>query len=312
MSPFLTRRESLALLGSALALGACRGDGRSVLKVGSQKGGTKALLTASGALDGAPFEVEWSEFPAAQTLLEAVGGGAVDLGVAADAPFLFAYLSGSPIKAVSAQVANPRPSESVALIVPPGSAVRDLAELKGKRVATSRGSIGHFFVLRALEDAALPFDSVRFAFLSPGDAKAAFSSGAVDAWASWTPFLTTALKEGARIVVDGKYLINGYGFEIANDRALLEKRGLISDFLRREAAALQWAKAHVDDFARVLASETGLPLDIARVMAEKNGRSAVPITKQVIEDQEKVVDLFRRAGEVKSMRSISSAFQMNI
>jgi ABC-type amino acid transport substrate-binding protein len=83
-------------------LAARGGSSRPVLAVGSQRGGTKALMLASGALDGAPYRVEWSEFPAAQNLLEAIGAGAVDLGMASDAPFQFAYQNGQPIKAVAA------------------------------------------------------------------------------------------------------------------------------------------------------------------------------------------------------------------
>lgn len=91
-----------ALLALVLAVGVYAWLGRGpapggVLNVGSQRGGTKALLLASGVLKGAPYTVEWSEFPAAQNLQEAIGAGAVDVGLASDAPFLFAYQSGQPI-----------------------------------------------------------------------------------------------------------------------------------------------------------------------------------------------------------------------
>jgi hypothetical protein len=92
-------------------LAARGGSSRPVLAVGSQRGGTKALMLASGALDGAPYRVEWSEFPAAQNLLEAIGAGAVDLGMASDAPFQFAYQNGQPLKAVAALSARPRPTD---------------------------------------------------------------------------------------------------------------------------------------------------------------------------------------------------------
>jgi len=118
-----SRRGAVALLASTFALAACgRKDESQVLKVGSQRGGTKALMLSSGALDGISYQVEWSEFPAAQNLLEAIGSGAIDVGLAGDAPFQFAYQSGSPIKAVSAQVVQPRPTEAVSLVVPPHAA----------------------------------------------------------------------------------------------------------------------------------------------------------------------------------------------
>jgi len=305
----MSRRHALTLFGATLTLAACgREDRGKLLRVGSQRGGTKALMLSSGALDGIAYAVEWSEFPAAQTLLEAIGGGAIDMGLTGDAPFQFAYQSGSPIRAVSAQRTDPRPFESVALIVPAQSPVRTLADLRGKRIATTRGSIGHYLALRALAQAGLPLDAVIFTWLSPGDTKAAFSSGAVDGWATWAPYLSAAIKEGARVVADGHDLISGYGFEVANDTAIATKAALLRDFLRRESHALTWAGGNRDAYARVLAGETGLPADIARTMVDKNLRQAVPIDDRVIADQQEVLDAFRKAGETRGERPIDQAF----
>ncbi|HEX7819075.1 MAG TPA: ABC transporter substrate-binding protein [Sphingobium sp.] len=308
----LTRRSMLVLSGTSLALAACGKGGSTnkggVLRVGSQRGGTKALLNASGTLDGIGYSVEWSEFPAAQPLLEAIGSGAVDLGLAGDAPFLFAYQAGSPIKAVQAQTAIGRPSRALGIVVPASSPVQSLTDLKGKRIATTRGSIGHYLILRALAAEKLPPDYVRITYLSPSDAKAALQSGAVDAWSVWVPYITLALSEGYRVLVDGKSLLAGAGFDVASDAAIAGKRELLKDFVAREAAALEWAKAHVDDYAKVLSRETGLPFGIAREMSIRNARVAVPFTPSLIAEQQTVVDTFRAAGEIKATRSIKDAF----
>lgn len=304
---------TIRLAGLLLGLLALAGCGRGapdtqVLHVGSQRGGTKAIMLASGALEGAPYTVEWSEFPAAQHLLEAIGGGSVDLGLVGDAPFLFAYQSGSPIKAVGVQYAPRRPREALALVVPKGSPVRTVADLKGKTVATTRGSVGHYLVIRALAAAKLPPDTVRFTFLAPGDAKAAFSSGAVDAWATWAPYLLPARKEGARIIADGHDLVRGYGFVVANDRAIASHRVQIADFLAREAKALRWAQTNRTAYGQVLAKETGLPADVAQDYADKNQRQPVLIDDAVIADQRQVLDDFRRAGAFEGKRDIAGAF----
>jgi sulfonate transport system substrate-binding protein len=308
-------KRLLIALGTLLALAACGGGAggdKTVLHVGSQRGGTRAVMLASGALEGAPYKVEWSEFPAAQHLLEAIGGGAVDVGLVGDAPFMFAYQSGSRIKAVGAQYASERPSEALALVVPAGSPARTLADLKGKKVATTRGSVGHYLVIRALADAGLPADWVTFTFLPPGDAKAAFSSGSIDGWAIWTPYLPAALKEKARIIVDGHDLVQAYGFEVANDDAIAAKPALLADFLKREAKGLAWARANPDTYAAVLAKETGLPLDIAQDYARKNRRVAVPIDDSVIADQRQVLDDFRKAGAVAGTRELASGFDRSL
>lgn len=309
----LTRRNMLALSGVSLALAACgrAGQGDSdagVLRVGSQRGGTKALVTASKALDGAAYTVEWSEFPAAQPLLEAIGSGAVDLGLAGDAPFLFAYGSGSPIKAVQGQFAPNRPTEALGIVVPGASPVRQLADLKGKRVATGRGSIGHYLILRALAAQHLPPDYVTITFLSPSDAKAALQTGAIDAWSTWVPYISMAIADGYRVIVDGKALAHGTGFDVASEKAVAEKRAILKDFLVREAKALDWARSHVDAAAAVLSKDTGLPIAIAREMVLRNGRQAVPITPQLVAEQQVVLDTFRAAGAIGSTRDIKAAY----
>jgi len=297
---------------TACGHGAGSADQANVLHIGSQRGGTKAVLLASGALEGASYKVEWSEFPAAQHLLEAIGAGAVDVGLVGDAPFMFAYQSGSHIRAIGAQTVASRPAGALALVVPQGSPVRTLADLKGKKVATTRGSVGHYLVIRALAQAQLPPDWVQFTFLSPGDAKAAFSSGAIDGWATWTPYLPVVLKEHARTIVDGHDLVRGYGFEIANDDAIKAKPALLADFLKREAKALIWARANPGAYARVLAKETGLPIDIARDYADKSGRTSVPIDDNVIADQQQILDDFRNAGVVKGQRTLADGFDRTL
>ncbi len=310
----LNRRNLLAGLAATVALTACgRGAGANarVLRIGSQRGGTKSLMLASGALDGAPYQVEWSEFPAAQNLLEALGSSAVDLGLVGDAPFQFAYQTGSPIKAVGAQRTQARLDGALSILVPAKSPIHDGKGLKGKRIATTRGSVGHYLVLRSMIASGLQADDVKIVFLSPSDSRAALQSGAVDAWSTWMPYVAAAQAEGDRIVVDGRDFVQGYGFEVAPESAIASKREQLSDFLRREARALEWAKGHVDDYGAVLAKETGLPPDIARATAEKNIRLRVPIDNRVISDQQVVLDTFRTFGEVKSSRPLDGAFILN-
>lgn len=284
-----------------------RGDD-NVLRVANQKGQVKAMMLASGVLKGAPYTVEWSEFPAAQPLLEAVGGGAADLGLAADAPFIFAYQSGSPVKAIAVQAPASQAPEALAILVKNGSPLRGPQDLVGKSVATTRGSIGHHLLLQTLERAKIPVDKVRVTFLPPGDAKAAFDSGAIDAWATWTPYTNVAIKEGARPVADAKDYGLPLYIDIANAGSIEPKRALLADFLRREAKAVAWARAHPDDFARVLAKETGLPLDIARASFERSNRVSRPIDDRIVAHEQVITARFQNAGLINSPRDVRLAF----
>lgn len=289
-----------------LTRGPAAGD---VLHVGSQRGGTKALMIASGALKGASYMVDWSEFPAAQNLQEAIGAGAVDVGLAGDAPFQFAYQSGQPIKAIAALAARPRPAGMLAILVPKDSPIHDVAGLRGKKIATTRGSIGHYLILRVLEANGLKPDDVKITFLSPGDTKAAFDSGSIDAWAAWSPYVPTALAGGARIVADGAPLFNAYVFDVANAGSVEEKRSILTDFVRREAQAYVWARTHPRDYAQVLARETGLPFDIALYHVSHQPLARVPIDDALKAEERDVVAHFRKAGALAGDRPLDQAYE---
>ncbi len=293
--------------GIVLALRA-RGGGQDVLRVANQKGQVKAMMLAAGALEGAPYKVEWSEFPAAQPLLEAVASGAVDLGLAADAPFIFAYESGAPIKGIAVQAPAAQASEALSILVKAGSPIRSAADLAGRIVATTRGSIGHHLLLQALERANIPAAKVKITFLAPADAKAAFDSGAIDAWSTWTPYTNVAIKEGARVVADGKDYGLPLSIDIANADAIGPKRALLADFLKREARALRWAHDHPQQFAVVLSKETGLPLDIAQASFVRNNRLAAPIDDALVVREREIAGRYARAGYIRSERDIGAAF----
>jgi sulfonate transport system substrate-binding protein len=307
----LIQRRTLLISGAAAVLAACGrtggGPGHAVLKVGSQKGGTKALMTASGDLAGAPYKVEWSEFAAAQPLLEAIAAGAVDVGAVGDAPFLFAFASGTPIKAVQASKASGGGS-GTQILVRANSPIRSATGLRGLKIATGRGSIGHYVLLRVLEREGIKPTEASIVFLSPGDAKAAFSSGSIDAWATWGAFVALARADGARSLADGKGILSGYGFDVAGPRAIADKRPQLEDFLRRLARAKRWVADHKAEYAAVLSKETGLALEITAYTVSNTRSEPVPIDATVLAEEQRTLEGFRAAGALTSAPDLASGF----
>lgn len=183
---------------------------KTVLRAGDQKGGLRALLEAAGELKDLSYDIKWTEFPAAAPLAEALNADAVDFGPIGDAPLLFTLAAGSRVKAFAANRSDPY---GTAILVTPQSTLKDASSLKGKSIATNRGSIGHYVTLKALEAVGLTADDVQIKFIPPADAKLALTQGAVDAWATWEPY--TALAETskhARVLVSGRGLSSGLSF----------------------------------------------------------------------------------------------------
>ncbi len=307
----LSRRTMIAStlgLASTLAVAACRGKSGDVLKVGSQRGSTKSLMLAAKALDGAGYGVEWSEFPAAQNLLEALGSGAVDVGLVGDAPFQFAFQSGSPIFAAGAMATTATIPGALGILVAGSSHPRDINDLLGRKVATTHGSIGHYVILRALQANGHPSNAVQLAFLSPSDSQAALQTGVVDAWSTWAPYTVAAVAAGARTLINGLDYARGIAFDVASEAAMTGKRAILSDFLARETRALAWAKDHGDAFAKVLSHETGLPLPIAQGTVACSLRLRTAIDPHLIADQQVILDTFRTSGDIATPRPIAKAF----
>jgi sulfonate transport system substrate-binding protein len=303
----MDRRQLLTAAAAFSTLSGCGapGGGQPVLKVGSQKGGTKSLMLAAGVLEGAPYKIEWSEFPAAQPLLEAVGAGAADLGAVGDAPFLFAY---AKVRAVHAS-RGASGGASTVILARGDSGLSKVADLRGRRVATGRGSIGHYVLLVRLAEAGLRPTDVAISFLGPGDAKAAFTSGAIDAWVTWGPYVHIAKRDdGARSLSDGRGVLSGLGFQAANVDAIAAKRVQIADFLRRLSQAQRWSESHRDAYAAVMAKETGLDPEIARLTVETGRGQPVPIDATVIAEERRVLEVFRAAGVIATPPDIVQAF----
>ncbi len=184
------------------------------LRIGFQKFGELILLKSRGTLEkkaeALGYKVTWIEFPAGPQLLEALNVGAIDFGNTGEAPPIFAQAAGAPFVYVGYEPAAPK---GEAILVPKGSLIKTLADLKGKKVALNKGSNVHFLLAKALEKAGVAYAEVQLTYLAPADARAAFERGAVDAWVIWDPFLAAAeAATGARTLVDGTGLVSNYQF----------------------------------------------------------------------------------------------------
>ena len=131
-----------AVMGVAITASAFAAD-TVTLRVGDQKGGNRSLLEISGYAKDLPYKIEWSEFPAAAPILEALNAGALDVGYTGDLSFLTVYAAGAPIKAIGGTRSDAR---TQAILVRKDSPIRTAEDLKGKRLAGTRGGWGQFLI----------------------------------------------------------------------------------------------------------------------------------------------------------------------
>ncbi|MCY0386589.1 ABC transporter substrate-binding protein [Robbsia sp. Bb-Pol-6] len=278
------------------------------LRIADQKGNMRAQLEAANALQNLPYRIEWSEFPAAAPLAEALNAGAVDAGIIGDAPLLFSIAAGSQVKAIAVDRSDPY---GTAVLVRQGSPLKTAADLKGRSIATGKGSIGHYVALKALQSAGLRSEDVHFRFLAPADARMALASGDVDAWATWEPY--TALAETvdhARVLVSGRGLWAGNSFLAATHAALADpaRRRALQDYLDRLAASQIWAYRHLDDYSRHLAQIMGFPENVARLQFERRHLRWEALSDQAVTEQQATADFYRQSGLLPKALDVKPTF----
>lgn len=294
---------------SLLALSAlASAQERITLRIADQKGGMRSQLEAANALQNLGYEIKWAEFPAAAPLAEALNAGAVDAGIIGDAPLLFALANGAPVKAIAVDKSNPA---GTAVLVPPGSSLKRAADLKGKRIATGKGSIGHYVTLKALQQAGISPTEVQWVFLGPVDAKVALLNGSVDAWATWEPYTTQLVKTAeGQILVSGKGLLPGNTFLAATDESLKDpaKRAALQDYLTRLAGAERWAYANLESYGKTLGDIIRFPPDIARAQFANRQSQWQRLDSRTIEQQQATADFYQANGLIRAKLDVTPTF----
>ena len=304
-------RRLLAMLPAAAVLGACgkANDGGATPSTGAPVDLSKVTVVlgdqvkllrtkaeAAGVLTDVPYKIQWASFQGAAPLFEAVVSGDVDTAMAADTPALAAAAGGARVKVVAASVSSPT---GVAILVPAGSPIKSVADLKGRNVIVSsaRGSVAHYLLFGALREAGLKPDDVITGFLLPSDAAVAFSSGKIEAWATFGTYQANAEIHGARVLRNGVGINSGIGVIAASDAALADpgKRAALADVLRRLALSNTWANAHPREYAEVFQRLTGLPADVVKLVVDRDRPQLRPVDRQIVTQLQQVADTFFEA-----------------
>ncbi|KQM19009.1 ABC transporter substrate-binding protein [Novosphingobium sp. Leaf2] len=302
---FANRRAVLAgvgAIGATVGLAACGGggkNGRTSLVLGDQLHLIQSQLEAAGALKDVPYTYEWASFSGAAPLLEALAAGAVDTAPAGDLPVVLAAAAGAPLKIVAASVGSPR---DIAIIVPAGSPIRSVAQLKGRQVIVSsaRGSISHYLLLEALKEAGVDHHEVKIGFMLPNDAAAAFASNRIDAWATFGTYQLAAETAGARVLRDGTGINSNLTLIAANEASLRDpaKRAAIRDAIARMKRAKDWVIANPAAYAQVFAKVTKLDPKLSLALVQRQNGPMVAPTPAVLAPLQRVADRFYADGEM--------------
>lgn len=283
---------------------------RYTFTIGDNGGdGSQALAKTTGVFDNAPYKVRFARFTYGPPLVQAAASGDIDLGSVGDVPPITgaAQEYGFKIVAVERSLTPTRPQENI--IVPKGSPIRTLADLKGKKIAVPQGSSAHGLALNALKSVGLTPKDVRLVFLDPAAGATAFATGKVDAWAIWNPQSAIAIEHGARVLAKGLPPIDQTSsYYVASDTSLNDpaKRAALTDVLKRLAREFAWAVKHPGQYAQAISQEDGLPLSDAKAALAAMENRVTAVEPSDITAEQQLGDAFLQAGQINKKVDVSS------
>jgi sulfonate transport system substrate-binding protein len=265
-----------------------------VLRIGYQKSGLLAVLKAQGSLDDKlkplGYAVKWFEFPAGPQLLEALNANSIDFGYTGAPPPVFAQAGGVHFVYVGAE---PSGRHAEAILVRSDSTLRNVADLKGKRVALQKGSSSNYLLLEALKQAGLRYEDIHPVYLAPADARAAFENGSVDAWVIWDPYYASAQQAlKARTLVDYAELNSPYNFYEATRDFAQQHPHVIGAILGQLRIAGGWVNAHPVETAALIAPKVGLDQKVVETWVRRYPYGTTAVSDEIVRSQQVVADAF--------------------
>jgi len=213
----------------------------------------KGLLEKEFAKDG--IAIRWVQSAGSNKALEFLNASSIDFGSTAGSAALVARINGNPIKSI---YVYSRP-EWTALVTRKDTNISKVADLKGKRVAVTRGTDPHIFLVRALLAEKLSDKDITPVLLQHADGKAALIRGDVDAWAGLDPMMAAAeVEDGAKLFFRNKDA-NTWGILNVREEFLKDHPELVQRVLKVYEDARKFSLANYEEVKKVFIAVTKLP-----------------------------------------------------
>jgi sulfonate transport system substrate-binding protein len=212
----------------------------------------KGFLEKELEKDG--ISVRWVQSLGSNKALEFLNAGSIDFGSTAGAAALIGKINGNPIKSI---YVYSRP-EWTALVTRKDTGITKVEDLKGKRVAVTRGTDPHIFLVRALQEAKLTEKDVKLVLLQHPDGRTALERGDVDAWAGLDPLMAAAEVESGAQLFYRNAGANTWGVLNVSESFAKDNPALVQRVLKANEEARKYSLANPAELKKTLVTYTKL------------------------------------------------------
>ena len=321
----ISRRQFLSVLGTAAAAAALTACGSSAssasisaasgsaasaggidlsgvtLRIAAASASNGHGLVQAAGLDDTPYKVDFTVLQGGNLVMEALAAGQIDLGTGSQIPPLAASqaANGGNFKIIGVRRMHTLDQE---LIIPAGSALTEVAQLKGKTVGYVKNTTAHYFLEKMLEEAGLEWADINAVPLTTSDGLSAVLTGEVDALASYGNAIRTAKAKGCTTLRSAADILSGDYYWYATPASIEDTaaHAALVDWLSRYNEAAEWARQNPEDYAKFYADLTGEDQDdVLERFTEEEAQthlSVRPIDDATIASEQDIADTFYKLG----------------
>lgn len=253
-------------------------------------------------------KVAWHEFASGPPHFEALASGRLDIGSVGGTPVIAGQTGNVDFKAIGVSSDGKKGN---LIIVPKGSSIKELKDLKNKKIGVAKGSSAYNFLYMAIDRAGLSDKDIGVIQLQPDEARPALDNGSIDAWSIWEPYATTAIfQTEAKVLVTGEDLnINAPSFLIARTKFMEEHSDLTIQFLKTYEEVRKHFVENIEDVSKEIAESEQVDVEIIQSVLENTTSILSPTTEEFAKAHQEQADFLYSVGGIDKQLDIEKVIE---
>ncbi|WP_281165760.1 aliphatic sulfonate ABC transporter substrate-binding protein [Liquorilactobacillus sicerae] len=250
------------------------------------------------------YKVKFKEFQNGAAMMQALATGNVDYARVGDTPPVSALASGTKLTYIAAGGTKEKGS---GIMVRKNSGINSVADLKGKRVAYTKGTSSQYMVLKALKKAGLGTDDITWVNLDQDAASVAYSKEKVDAWANWDPTVAQVeLTENSKLLVNGKQTgaVNR-SFIVSPSKFAKNHRALSKLLIKYGEQDMKWANTHHAKVIKLLVKDLKLSKKVVTLAVNRRVFGIYKMNKAYVKEEQTLANTFYQSSIIKKQVTIN-------
>lgn len=249
------------------------------------------------------FKLKWQPFALGPMVSEAFASDHVDMGVMGDFPAFIGRSAGIDYRIVSVASAAP---QALALVVGKDADISKITDLKGKKVATTKGAYGQKLLTMLLEKNGLTMNDIQFIHMTMDDLAAALLRGDVEAGVMWDPLLTRMEEAGEiKVIADGTGVYDAYAVLMAGGSILDKNPEAVDAVLTAFQRGGEYLREKPDESVKLLMEDIKMPQSqLTKIIGKFNYDST--ITDKFRADMKDTEEFMRRNSLLKTQVDVDA------